>query len=120
MARMKKGSPEAKAWGKKMRRMRSGGGKTRAKSRSSSRVGDRSPRRSKAEPPYKVIPDVVELGGLGYGVKMAVDGDPVGGVAVAVGGLVVGKILKHVGKKSKLVRKVNKTHEILGVRMRPL
>ncbi len=122
--KMRKGSPEAKAWGKKMQRLRKNGAtKPRKKSSTKNRVGY-APRKGKGasryKSPYKVIPDAVELAGIGLGAKEIVSGNVVQGAAVAIAGGLIGKGLKYIGRKSKLVRKVNKAHKIMGQRVRLL
>lgn len=120
MSKMRKGSPEAKAWGKKMRRMRNGATKPRKTSSTGTKVRRASSRGRKATGPYKIVPDAVELAGIGLGAKEIVSGNVVQGAAVAIAGGLIGKGLKYIGKKSKIIRKVNKTHKIMGQKVRLL
>lgn len=114
---MRKGSPEAKAWGRKMQRMR--GSKTR-RSRSTRRLEKVRRKRPDTSRGIKVLPDIIELGGLGYGASQAYAGDTTRGAEIAAGAVVLGEALKYVGKHSKIGRKLHKTHRILGIKVKAI
>lgn len=120
MARMRKGSPEAKAWGRKMQRLRgSKGSKRSRRSRASFPTRTRKKRVDNSRG-IKVVPDIIEAGGIVLGASEVKNGNTTGGLEDAGIGIVAGEALKYAGKKSKLLRKLHKVHKVLGIKVRIL
>ena len=112
---MKKGSPEAKAWGRKMRALRSGrtGRKTVKVIRQASRAGKRIAKFKRK--PYHLISDALELAGLGYGAYSAYHGD-ITGTLVGAGIAVAGAGTKRLAKDHR-IGKVHKVTKDVGVKL---
>jgi len=110
---MRKGSPEAKAWGRKMKRLREGGKKM--SKRRSVKKADKPVRRRKMGKTFRVIPDGIGLIGVGYGADEVLKGNLKDGAIDAGLGVIGDFVAREIGK---FIPIGHKSRKIAGVNIK--
>jgi hypothetical protein len=109
---MRKGSPEAKAWGRKMKRLREGGKRMVKRTSEKARKYTRHRKMGKT---FRIIPDGIGAIGIGYGIDEVLKGNLKAGAIDGAIGVIGDFAAREIGK---FVPIGHKSRKIAGVNMK--